>query len=136
MANSPRASSQIATTRSMSRCTSGAASLPLSLNLRFIGIAVRSWAKPACISALMLRARARASGSAGHMRGSRSARYSAMAMLSQIWKPSTCRQGTRPLPEIARRCGLLSRPSTDSMCSRKGMLKCFSSSQGRSDQDE
>lgn len=63
------------------------AALPRSLSLRFIGIAVRRATKPACISALMQRARARAWPSAGHISGWRSARHAAMVMFSQTWKP-------------------------------------------------
>lgn len=82
------------------------AGLPRSRSLRFIGIAVRRATKPACFSALMPHARARARQLAGHISRWRSARYSALAMLSRTWKRPSCRQGTRALPTSTLSAGL------------------------------
>ena len=65
----------------------------------FIDMFVRKSAKPACISALMLRARARAAASRGHSAccGKRSASVSTIASDSQTASPaSVIRHGTLP----------------------------------------
>ena len=101
----------------------------------------RSSPKPACISAQTLRARARALASRGQsgLSGKRSARVSAIAMLSQIAKPSSISSGTRPEGASASIVFLNGESSSQprrSFLSSKEMPLCFSSSQGRSDQEE
>ena len=109
----------------------------------FIGKWLRSAPKPECISAQTLRARARAFASAATAAcpGNVSARYSAMASVSQTAKPSSTSTGTRPAGVSARSVGLerASRRRTQSkrsITSSNAMPACFISTQGRIDQDE
>jgi hypothetical protein len=108
----------------------------------FIGQLPRSAPNPECISAQMLRARARAFACWGQscFSGNLSARYSAIASVSQTAKPSSTSTGTRPTGVIARRVSLnVESPSKESkrtMTSSKGMPACLSRTQGRMDQDE
>jgi hypothetical protein len=70
----------------------------------FIGISVRTDAKPECISALTERAMARAVGSCGQPLafGKRSATYSQIASESQIVVAPSINAGTRPEGERSR----------------------------------
>src|SRR5438034_11590132 len=70
-----------------------------------IVISLRSVENPECISAEIDRAHARAAGSDGHMPGCRSARYSAIAHVSQTTEPLPFRHGTYPDREYAPRAG-------------------------------
>ena len=87
----------MATTRSMSACAPAHTLKPGWWALRFIGSAERRLAKPECISPQIARQWARAARSAGSRpaSGFASARYSAMASVSQTLAPSCVRQGTR-----------------------------------------
>ena len=126
---------QISITRSMSRCTSGVGVFPLSFSLIFIGIADRSWVNPACISAEMLRARARAWTSAGQMAGWRSARYSAMAMDSPHLKSVVVQAGHRAFPARGLEGGVVVAAGHGNRAFfRKPMPKCFISSHRRDSQ--
>src|SRR5207244_10399320 len=66
-------------------------------NFTFMPNSSRSRAKPECISAATERAHALAIASAGHTPGCLSARYSAIASVSQTIRSPSCRQGTLPL---------------------------------------
>ena len=108
----------------------------------FIGQCVRSAPKPECISAQMLRARARACGSCGQscLAGNFSAAYSAIANVSQTAKPSSTSTGTRP-PGLTALTVFLklesaSNASKRTMTSWNSMPACRSSTQGRMDQEE
>ncbi len=72
--------------------------------LRFIGMCARSAWKPACISAAIERACARAAGAAGHSpaAGRTSARYSMIASESQITRSPCLSVGTLPAGECLR----------------------------------
>ena len=104
---------------------------------------LRSAPKPACISAQTLRARARAFGSAGHRPacGNFSARYSAIASVSQTTKPSSS-ISTGTLPAGVCRASACwnfesaARLSKRIITSSKGMPAWRISTQGRSDHDE
>ena len=104
--------------------------------------ALRRFWKPECISALTLRARARAFASCGHkwQAGNFSARYSAIASVSQIAKSSSTSTGTLPEGLIGpSRC--LNRESAENeskrtITSSNEMPACLSSTQGRMDQEE
>ena len=108
-----------------------------SRNDRSIGHSPRSEAKLECISAAAARPSARAAGSAGHSRaaGCFSARYSQMAIDSQIARSPSLSTGTRPFGEPAARasalvCSVRSRISV----SVNGAPLRFSTSHGRIDQ--
>jgi len=102
-----------------------------------IGISLRSAENPECISAQIERAHARATASAGHIPGWRSARYSAIESESQTTVVPSCRHGTRIVGENERNAGL-SVPSVDSATgiSLNGALDSFVVSQPRNDHDE
>jgi hypothetical protein len=108
----------------------------------FIEQWLRKAVKPLCISAQMLRARARAFASAGHrcFSGKRSARYSAIASVSQTAKPSSTSTGTLPTGLMAATTDLkadcASNESKRTIFSSKGMPAPVNSTQGRMDQDE
>ena len=108
----------------------------------FIGHALRSAPKPECISAQMLRARARDLASAGHSAccGNFSARYSQIASESHTAKPSSTSTGTFPVGLSERRLSLNvdSGPneSKRTMTSSNAIPACLSRTQGRIDHDE
>ena len=101
-------------------------------------MAPRSAVKPACISAEIERAVARASASAGHRpaSGRSSARYSTIASESQIARPSCFSTGTLPAGECASSAAC--EPGSDRRTSTvsKSMPLRHAASQPRSDQDE
>ena len=108
----------------------------------FIGQALRSAAKPLCISAQMLRARARALASAGQscLSGNFSARYSAIASVSHTARSASTSAGTLPTGLTGSMIFLKSESGANeskrAMTSSKGMPACVSKTQGRMDQDE
>ena len=108
----------------------------------FIGQALRRAPKPECISAQMLRARARARASCGQsfLSANFSAAYSAIASVSHTAKPSSVSTGTRPVGlTLAMACLKAESPSNESnrtITSSNGMPACRSSTQGRMDHDE
>ena len=92
---------------------------------------------PECISAHTDRAQARATGSAGHMPGCRSARYSAIASESQTTVAPSCRQGTRAVGENAQVRGVgRSRGGQRHHHLANGARESIVASQPRSDHDE
>ena len=102
-----------------------------------IVISSRRAENPECISAHTDRAQARVTASAGHMPGCRSARYSAIASVSQTTVVPSCRHGTRAVGENARFAGLgVPSPDSDTMTSVNGARASIAASQPRSDQDE
>ena len=102
-----------------------------------IVISLRSAENPECISAHTDRAQARVTGSAGHMPGCRSARYSAMASESQTTVAPSCRHGTRAVGENARFAGFgVPVADSDTITSENGARESIIASQPRSDQDE
>ena len=140
-------SSHMACSLAMSACTPGLSrqtSAPISGRLAsmFIGQCVRRAVKPACISAQMLRARARAAGSAGQrcLSGKRSARVSAMARESQTARPPSTSTGTLPTgfrgSTWRLNSELAAMSSKGTMISSKAMPDWRISTQGRIDQDE
>ncbi len=109
----------------------------------FMPNAPRSAAKPLCISAQTLRARARRRASRGHrpLAGNFSATYSAMARVSQTAKPSSStRIGTLPTGDSAATTALnfesAAKLSKRTMTSSNGMSNWVSITHGRIDQDE
>ena len=98
----------------------------------------RRAAKPACISAAIERAMARASASAGHRAacGHSSARYSMIASESQTTRSPCTSTGTLPAGEWASRAAR--EPGSDRRTSSvsKSMPLWLAASQPRSDQDE
>jgi hypothetical protein len=112
----------------------------------FIGQAPRSAPKPLCISAHRLRARARAAWSRGHSACSGkcsaaySATYSAIASVSHTTRSPCTSRGTLPtgLSRVTPclNCEPVSKLSKRCITSPNGRPKCFSSTQGRIDQDE
>ena len=108
----------------------------------FIGQALRRPVKPLCISAQMLRARARAVRSAGQscFSGNCSATYSAIARVSQTVRSPSTSTGTLPTGETASM--VLRKPlpgaklSKRTMTSSKSMPAWRSSTQGRMDHEE
>src|SRR5438270_13216461 len=88
---------QIDSTRSISACAPAQILKPGWRAFRFIGSAERRLAKPECISPEIARQCARAARSLGRRPalGLISARYSAIASVSQTDVPSCSRQGTR-----------------------------------------
>ena len=137
----------MATRRATSLRTPGlsrqiSAPVPGSAASMFIGQWLRSWPKPLCISAQMLRARARAAIERGHRpcSGKRSARYSAMASVSQTSKSPSCSSGTLPVglrvSMRRRKAEPGSKESKRTITSSNAMPACLSSTQGRIDQEE
>src|SRR4029079_984542 len=104
----------------------------------FIGQALRSGTKPACISDEIARASARAAGSAGHSfaAGNFSARYSRIASDSHTRISPSIKVGTLPVPDTALSRALKSGASSEITSSSKGMVAAFIAIQGRNDQDE
>ena len=108
----------------------------------FMGQAERSAAKPLCISAQTLRARARTCMPGGQraLAGNFSATYSAMASVSQTTKPSSTSTGTLPTGVtslmVFLKLELLSNESKRTLISSNAMSACLSSTQGRIDQEE
>ena len=108
----------------------------------FIPNALRMAPKPECISAQTQRARARARASVGHscLPGKRSARYSAIASVSQTARPSSTSTGTRPAG-LRRRASVLNfepgeNASKRSITSSNGMPAWVISTHGRIDHEE
>ena len=93
---------------------------------------------PAWISAQIERARARAARSDGQTprSGSFSARYSAIARLSQTTTSPSISTGTLPTGEYRRTFALNAGSLKLSFSSSKGISRWLRSSQGRSDHDE
>ena len=108
----------------------------------FIGRADRRLAKPECISAHTLRARARADRSVGQRfsAGYCSARYSAMASVSHTARPSSTSTGTLPTGETCPMACLKREPgsklSKRSGFSSNAMPASCMSTQGRMDHEE
>ncbi|MCY1503015.1 hypothetical protein D9M68_371270 [compost metagenome] len=108
----------------------------------FIGQLPRRLVKPECISAQMLRARARSATPWGHscFSGKRSARYSAMASVSQTARSPSTSTGTLATglmaPITCLNCEVASNESKRTITSSKGMPACVMSTQGRMDHDE
>ena len=104
----------------------------------FIGILRRSSVKPACISAEIARAMARASGSLGHSlaSGKSSARYSAIASVSQMLSSPWRNTGTNPEGENFRTCSRVSGWPWGMTVSSNSAPVFLRTSQARSDQDE
>ena len=108
----------------------------------FCGQWLRRAENPACISAQTLRARARAAWSAGQscFSGNCSARYSAIASVSQMTRSPSVSTGTLPAglrPLMAcLNWELASKESKRTRTSSNGMPAWRSSTQGRMDQDE
>ena len=104
----------------------------------FIGILRRSSVKPACISAEIARAMARASGSLGHSlaSGKSSARVSMIASVSQTVRSPWSNTGTRPEGENLRICSRLSGWPRGMTVSSNSAPVFLRTSQARSDQDE
>ena len=108
----------------------------------FIGKWLRSAPKPECISAQTLRARARAFASCGQrcFSGKLSARYSAIASVSHTARSPSISTGTRPAG-VTPASSVLNfdsgvNASKRILTSSNAMPACFSSTQGRIDQDE
>lgn len=124
----------------MSRCRAADHGLTSTLSLMHIVISPRTARKPACISAQIERAHARARGAAGQNPGCRSARYSAIAMLSQTTVsgcvPASTRQGTSPLGENSLYTPVRSLALSETTFSANGAPLARTSSQPRSDQLE
>ena len=108
----------------------------------FIGQALRMPMKPLCISAQMLRARARSLTALGQrfFSGNFSAAYSAMAKVSQTAKSPSTNTGTLPTGLMSFKLCLnldcASKPSNRTITSSKSMPACLSMTQGRMDQEE
>ena len=130
-----RVSAQIASIRAISAKAPGVCPAPAALRNRLIGMAMRNSRNPACISAAIDRAWARASGAEGHNCGAISAQYSQIASDSHTALPRCSRYGTMPAGVAAFTAGVeppasgITTSSTSSRASRTG-------SQPRSDQDE
>ena len=104
----------------------------------FMGKCRRSGTKPACISAAIARAYARAAGDCGHSfaAGNFSARYSTIASDSHTWTSASASTGTLPLPETAPTRVLKSTASSETTSSSNGMPATCMASHGRKDHDE
>ena len=104
----------------------------------FIGNSRRSGWKPACISAEIARACARACASRGHRlaSGNFSARYSRIASDSQTRVSPSISTGTFPAPLKAVRRDLKSGASSGITVSSNAIRATFIASHGRNDQDE
>ena len=108
----------------------------------FMGQALRIPAKPLCISAQMLRARARSATAEGQsfLSGNFSATYSAMARVSQTAKSPSTSTGTLPTGLMSFKVFLnidcASKPSKRTITSSKSMPACLSMTQGRMDHEE
>ena len=131
-----RAAAQIASIRAMSASAAVVRPSPAKSRPRFIHIAWRSPRKPACISAAIERAWARAIRSCGHSAGAISAQYSQTDSNFQTRAPRCSRYGTRPLGESWPIAGVgpgrlngISSTSTSSAARR-------TASQPRNDHDE
>ncbi len=135
--NRRRPSVQISFTRAMSAASAVDHGRTSTRSRTHIVISFRSAEKPECISAAMDRAHARATGSAGHMPGCRSARYSAIASESQTTTSPSCKHGhaRRRRERAIVRIGLHS-PRSATITSRNGAPESFIASQPRSDHDE
>src|SRR5258708_4884455 len=134
----PRQSFQIASMRASSAATSGVLARPGISRRTFIGIWLRTLVNPECISALTLRAWARAAASGGQscFFGCFSARYSQIASESQTVRLSSCSTGTLPAAEYCRIFCLAPLSYRDTRISSKPMPACLISSHGRNDHDE
>ncbi len=103
---------------------------------------LRRLPKPECISAQMLRARARSATARGQscFSGKVSARYSAIASVSHTTRSPSTSTGTFATglraPMVFLNCDLASKESKRTITSSNGMPACFMSTQGRMDQDE
>jgi len=108
----------------------------------FMGQWLRRAVKPLCISAQRLRARARSVTDAGQMPawGKVSARYSAIANVSQMARSSCTSTGTVPVGVSGRsvrlNCESGAKLSKRTMTSSKAMPNWRIATQGRMDQDE
>src|SRR5476651_2351295 len=104
----------------------------------FIGMLLRSSLKPACISAEIERAWARAACEDGHRpaSGLRSLRYSAIDSDSQIARPRCTITGTLPEGECFLIEVTVSGRSSGTMTSSNSIPAFLTISQPRSDQDE
>ena len=108
----------------------------------FMPQAERSAPNPLCISAQMLRARARCVLSAGQScaSGQVSARYSAIASVSQMASPSSINRGTLPVGfnglMVRLKLEGASKESKRTMTSSNAMPAWVMSTQGRIDHDE
>src|SRR5438067_8524175 len=104
----------------------------------FMGKCRRNGTKPACISAAMARAYARAGGDWGHSfaAGNFSARYSRIASDSQMRASASASTGTFPLPEKGLTRVLKSVASSEMTSSANGIFATFMASHGRKDHDE
>ena len=120
----------------MSAASSGDQGRTSSRSRTHIVISFRSAGNELCISAQIERAHARATGSAGHMPGCRSARYSAIASESQTTESPSCSAGTKPEGEKPRFAGLRPPPMSWTPTSRNGAPESFATNQPRSDHDE
>ena len=122
--------------RATSASASGVRPNPEKSRPRFIHIDCRNPKKPACISALMARACARATGSAGHSDGAISAQYSHTASDSQARAPRCSRYGTSPLGDSLLIASVGPGRLKWIITSSTSRPASFTASQPRIDQDE
>src|SRR6476469_4204224 len=129
---------QIEITRSMSAWAPAHTLKPGCLAFKFIGSAERRLAKPECISPEIARQCARAARSFGKRPafGLISARYSAIASVSQTDVPSCSRHGTRKDGDKSKRSARVEGSSAERTRSSNSSPAILHKSQPRSDQDE